>query len=114
MGDLNDFEAVVGRPLPSDPEFERQQGAEGKAAAIPNWAMWTEEEALNWHDTNIQAPLGTVPDIDTLTPAQFNNNAQAIMALYQDVLAKIEDENRAIVRMVVALRNKAWPGLEGS
>lgn len=113
VSDIARIGAIIGLPLPDDPEWERQQAAKGKVAAIPSWASWTEDEALAWHDTNIADPLTTVPDIDGLTAQQFQANVQAIMALYQDVLAMIETENRALVRMALALRNETWPGLEG-
>lgn len=100
--------------FPEDYEQQVEQESINKASAIPNWSTWTEIEGLTWHDTNIKDPLETLPDIDGLTPAQFNSNAQAIMVVMQDVLNKVEAENRAIVRLIIALRNKSWPSLEGS
>lgn len=66
-----------------------------QVSAIPNWASWDETTALNWHDTNIAANL----PVANLTEA----NA---------VLADLETENRALVRMVIAMRNKLWPHLQ--
>jgi len=74
-----------------------EEGAKTKASAIPNWASWTEVEALNWHDTNIQNAL----PVANLTEANT-------------VIQKLETENRALLRMVLALRNKVFPDLEGN
>jgi hypothetical protein len=52
--------------------------------AIPNWATWTESETTTWIDNNV---------ID---------------------LASAKTAIRALAQMVIALRNKQWPDLEGS
>lgn len=88
---LSDTEAIAAY----DAIWQTQQDAATDAAAIPNWATWTEAEALAWHDTNIDGQL----PVSNLTEA----NA---------VLADMENELRALVRMVVALRNDTWPGLQ--
>ena len=79
-----DAEVLFGRPLPSDPEYERQEESGAQAASIPGWATWTEQESLDWIDLN-------VTDLDSAK--------QAI---------------KAMTRMLLALRNKNWPNLEGS
>jgi len=58
--------------------------ADSNSAAIPGWATWTEAEALDWLDANV------------------TDLASAVTAL------------KALARMVVALRNKTWPYLEGA
>jgi hypothetical protein len=73
-----------------------QANAKSQAAAIPSWASWTEAEALAWHDTNIANALPV-----------------ANLAAANVVLAKFEQENRALVRMVIALRNQLYPDLQG-
>jgi hypothetical protein len=78
--------AHVPDPLyfPADVERARQDAADDHAADIPGWATWTESETIAWIDANV---------ID-LTSAKTALTAMA--------------------RLLVALRNKAWPGLEGS
>ena len=73
-----------------------QTAAKAQAAAIPSWAAWTEAEALAWHDTNIANALPV-----------------ANLAAANVVLGKLEQENRALVRMVIALRNQIWSDLQG-
>lgn len=69
--------------------------AKAQAAAIPSWATWTEAEALAWHDTNITNALPV-----------------ANLAAANAVLDKLATENRALVRMVIALRNQLYPDLQ--
>lgn len=71
-------------------------GAQSQAAAIPQWAHWTEAQALAWHDENV---AGRLP-VSNLTQA----NA---------VLAAMNTELRALIRLCVALRNRTFPGLQG-
>ncbi|NIV32333.1 MAG: hypothetical protein GWN58_23685 [Anaerolineae bacterium] len=63
---------------------QRQIDADAAAANIPNWATWSEDQALTWFDANV---------VD---------------------LASARTVLRAVVQMVLAMRNKLWPGLEGS
>lgn len=72
-----------------------ETGAQTQAGAIPNWATWDESTALTWHDTNIGGllPVANLAEANT-------------------VLANLETENRALVRLIIALRNQAWPGLQ--
>ena len=74
-----------------------ENNARSQAQNIPAWASWTETEALNWHDTNIAAKL----PVASLTEANV-------------LLTVLETENRALVRMVIAIRNKIFPDLEGN
>jgi hypothetical protein len=100
--------------FPEDVERQRKQAADGQAAAIPGWASWTEGEALAWMDANLKALLDAVPDVDNLTADQYRTNAQSIDAQWQDVFAAQQQVIRALVRLVIALRNDTWPRLEGS
>ncbi len=70
--------------FPEDLERIRQEQAEQNVSDIPGWATWTEAEALAWFDANVT---------DTATAIQVE---------------------RALVRIVLAMRNKLWPNLEGS
>jgi len=83
-----------------------------KVSTIPGWASWTEDMAIDWLNTNITDTLNTVPDIDGLAPAVFQGNAQAINARWQDVITAQATVIMALVRMVLAMRNKLWPNLE--
>ncbi len=78
--------AHVPDPLyfPADVERARQEAATTQAGDIPGWATWTESEATAWIDANV---------ID---------------------LASAKTALTAMARLLVALRNKAWPGLENS
>lgn len=72
-----------------------QANAKVQAQNIPNWASWTEAEALAWHDANIANALPV-----------------ANLSSANTVLARLEQENRALIRMVIALRNQAWSDLQ--
>lgn len=71
-----------------------EDDAADRARNIPGWATWSTDEALAWHDANI----GDVLPVANLTEA----NA---------VLEKLAQENRALVQMVLALRDATWPNL---
>ena len=109
------IDAHVPDPLyfPEDLERQKEQEAEAKAAAIPDWATWTETEALAWFQTNIADLLAAIPDIDTLIDTQYQNNAKAIAAQYQKIITAQAQANRALIRMILALRDQIWPGLGG-
>ncbi len=59
-----------------------RQLAESQATAIPNWAHWTEQQVIDYINTNVTS-----------------------LATAKVVLV-------ALARMVVALRNETWPGLQ--
>ena len=90
------------------------RSADLASATIPGWATWTEVEAAEWYDANVTDLVTAIPDIDGLTPTAFQNNAQAIVAQMQDIIAAQAVVTRNLARMVIALRNKTWPNLEGS
>lgn len=74
-----------------------ESGSKAQASNIPNWASWTEAQALSWHDTNV---ANAIAPIANLADAKV-------------VLTQMATENRALVRMLIALRNKAFPDLQG-
>ena len=108
-----DLEEILGRERPADPVFDVDQGADAQARNIPDWASWTETEAAAWYDEAVTAPLGEIPDIANMSAAAFQNNAQAIIAQFQGVITAQATVIRNLARMVIALRNKTWPQLEG-
>jgi len=94
---------------PEQEEQERRKQAETDVTNIPGWATWTEEQALNWHDTNIKDELDGAPTTVT------SQNAVAVLQGILDVLRDyIQPELRAHLRLLIALRNETWPNLEGS
>lgn len=74
----------------------RKTAAKTTAAAIPAWAAFTEAEALAWLDAHVSSTQ--VNAITTLAEAKA-------------VLADMATLNRALVQLVVALRDHAWPEL---
>lgn len=66
-----------------------------QAGAIAGWARTSEPDALAWHDANIRAPLDALADGPQKT-----------------LLQAMATEQRAILRLVIALRNRTWPHLE--
>ena len=76
------------------------------AKAIPNWATWSENEALEWADTNIGTPLSTGR---ANLPAQLSlaTTRMVFLALF-DILDQFYIALVAIIRMVIALRNKVF------
>lgn len=56
--------------------------AQSHAANIPNWATWDEATALAWFDANVTTAADALPVL------------------------------RAMIRLLVALRNETWPGLQ--
>jgi len=91
-----------------------EAGAETQASAIPGWAHWIEAEALAWFTENITDPLVTVPNVDGLSVDVYRANAQAIDAQWQDIITAQAAAIRGLARMVLAMRNRLWPNLEGS
>ena len=113
-----EIQAIVDAHVPDPLYFEEdlvlsvRRGSEGAIKNIPGWATWSEETALSWFNTNIDVPFTEMPDIDGLTDTQYDNNAKDIAARYQDVISQLITMNRALARMVIALRNYRWPGLQ--
>ncbi len=94
---LDTVATLLAQHDPVDYASQVMNGAAAQAANIPQWASWTEAQALSWHDTNIGSLLPVA------------NLAQA-----NSVLAAMNTELRALIRMVIALRNYAFPRLQGN
>lgn len=71
--------------------------AKVKAKAIPNWATWNETTALGWFDPKLND--ATVDAISSLAAAK-------------PILKDLITVNRALIRMVIALRDNTWPDLD--
>ena len=99
--------------FPADLARQIEQGAEGKAAAIQSWSTWTEQEALDWYTANITDLIDAIPNISGLSPTAYANNAQAIAAQTQGIINAQALVIRNMARMLLALRNKAFPNLGG-
>jgi hypothetical protein len=88
---------------------EKLLSSRASAAAIPNWASWTEAEAQTWGSTNIGTPLTTgranLPATLTLATTRA-----AIVALL-DILDKMWVMMWAMARLLIALRDKNFPNL---
>jgi hypothetical protein len=72
-----------------------QSGAKSQLQAIPNWASWTEAQVMTWFDTNVT----------NLLPAANLTAANTIMS-------NMATAQRAMARMLVALRNHEFPDLQ--
>ena len=92
----------------------KEEEAEGKASAISGWATWTEQEALDWYTTNVTDLIDTIPDISALSQTAYANNARLIAAQTQNIIVAQALVIQNMARMLLALRNKSWPNLEGS
>lgn len=75
-----------------------KEGSEAQAAAIPNFAHWTEQQGLDW----IAANINDIP-IDAIT-----NLAEAKVIMKKQVIAI-----KALWRLCKAFLNHTWPHLEG-
>jgi len=82
-------EELLDRAPPVDPVWDIGEGADTQAKNIPGWASWTETEVLDWITANAAS------EIQAIAP-----NTYAML--------------RRMARMIVALRNKTWPQMEGN
>lgn len=80
----------------ADPSRVRQEAAEDAVRNIPGWATWSEAEALDWWNTN-------------LSDAQVD--AVANLADAKVILKRQNAAIRAMARMLIAMRDRLWPGL---
>jgi len=92
----------------------REEEAESKASAIPGWATWTEQEALDWYTVNVMDLIDAIPDIGSMTNTAYTNNAKAIAAQMQSIITAQSLVIQNMARMLLAVRNKLWSNLEGS
>lgn len=89
-------QAVVDAHDGVDTVGQRFEAAEGQVRAIPGWATWSEAEALDWWTTN-------------LSDAQVD--AVANLADAKVILKRQNTAIRAMARMLIAMRDRLWPGL---
>lgn len=66
------------------------------AKNIPNWATWDEATALAWFDPKLN---------------DAGVDAIASLAAAKPILKDLITVNRALIRMVIALRDNSWPDL---
>lgn len=85
-----------------------EASAATSAAAIPNWATWTEAQVLAWFTTNIDTPLAVPIPTGTLTVAQI----KTILQNMQTIMLSMAVVEKNLSRMEVALRNKTFPNLQ--
>jgi hypothetical protein len=103
------FNAILAAHDPVDYPAIREATAESQAANVPQWAGYTEAEALQWLADNIGTPL------DASLPATVNATTnRAIIVSLIGIMKKQYAAQVATTRMVVALRNRTFPKLEGS
>lgn len=108
---INAVQTIIDAHDPTDYVQQVKDAAEGHAAAVPGWASWTEVEALSWHQTNLKDLLDSIPDdVTNLELAQLKQVIQQMLDVQRNQVALA----RAMIRMVVALRNENWPRLQGS
>ena len=81
-------------------------GARTAAKAIPNWAMWTEAEALVWEQTNIGNRITTARNTlpATLTLATTRTAILGLITIFDNIQLLLV----ALIRLVIALRNKVF------
>jgi len=86
--------------------YNQYVGARASLKAIPSWSTWTEAEALAWEQTNVGARITTarssLPATLTLATART-----AILGLIT-ILDNIQVLLVALVRMIIAIRNKVF------
>lgn len=73
------------------------ESAKTSAAAIPNWASWTQVDFQTWYNANI-------------SPTQIN--AVTSLAEAKPILLKQSAAIEALAKMVIAMRNQLWPDLQ--
>lgn len=85
----------------------RQIASKASAKNIPNWAGWTEAQALQWLLDNIGTPLTTPIPANPMTVQQIRIVLVNIVAvLNQQYLV-----DQSMARMIVAFRDGIWPDL---
>lgn len=80
--DLIDAQAIIDAHDATDYVQQVQTGAKSQVQNVPNWATWDEATALSWYDTNVTSAADALPVL------------------------------RAMIRLVIALRNETWPELQ--
>jgi len=85
-------------------------GAEQAFGDIPNWAHWTIQQGLTWHDGNIKTVIEQL-QIDVLGITNLATALPVIQGML-DVIQVMAAEGRAEGWGVLALRNKVFPKLQ--
>ena len=96
LTDVDTEQETIGRAIVADHDATQKSQSELNAEisasaktdvqAIPNWAGWTETQVLDWMTTNLSSELSGTPNTETAL--------------------------RSMARLLVALRNQAWPDLQ--
>ena len=74
-------------------------------ANIPNWATWTEAQALTWIDANISQPLASPIPANPMTVQQIRGVLVALVA----IMVTMTQVLVALVRLAVAFRDNIKP-----
>lgn len=74
-----------------------QSGAKAEAASVPNYASWTFADFQAWYDANLNQT-----QIDLVTS----------LAAARVMMARQNAAINALAKMVIALRNRAFPDLQ--
>jgi len=100
----SDVEAGILSVLPPTPGVKR--AAQSLKDGVPSWALWSEEDALTWFESNINEPLvsGRASSPQTLTLA----TARIAIVSMIDILDQMASMLWALARMVIAMRIHIW------
>jgi hypothetical protein len=88
---------------------DRTTNAESNAKQIPGWAMWDAQQAGEWANTNLVAPLATIR-----TQAVAAGTLAAIKPVFIaliDLVGVLIDAVMKMGRLVIALRDRTFPRL---
>ena len=88
-------------------DVQKEKQSKLNAQNIPNWATYTEAEALAWMQTNIGTPLATVIPPNPMTVQQI----RAVLVVLQNTMNSQYQAEQSMARMIIALRDKTWPNL---
>jgi hypothetical protein len=112
QAEIDAVQALVTAHVAIDPVKQTYQGAQAAAAAIPNWSSWTAAQANAWGQTNIGTPLTNArTNLEGMATLNLTTFKVAMRALL-DILDAMWTLQMAFGQMIIALRNKTWPGLE--
>lgn len=108
---LEELATYGNNDLPAKLEEKYSRLANSKAAAaIPQWAKWTEAQVLSWVEASIGTPLtsGRANLPTTLTLA----SVRVVIVALLDILDKMLVMMIALARMSIALRDHNFPDIE--
>jgi hypothetical protein len=86
----------------------RAANSRAHAKAIPSWASWTEQEALDWIQANIGTPLATPIPPNPMTVQQI----RAVLVSFVNIMNNMNAVQTAMARMEIAVRDEIWPDLQ--